>query len=321
VINDSPLANLENTGDGYYQSKITTVWESARDSIFQIGRLLVKAKASLPHGTFETMVRSELPFGERSARRFMAISNDPRLSNRTHGSDLPNSWRTLYELTKLTDDQFKTALQDGTINPDMDRKDVVNRIRDRQRGERLETIMEANTDLPGDKHYQIIYADPPWRYENPPMGGSNRSIENHYPTMTLEDICALPVGDLAAEDALLYLWATAPKLAECMQVIEAWGFQYRTNMVWDKVSIGMGYHARNQHELLLIARRGSIPPPLAGTQASSVHVEKRGKHSAKPHFYYEMIEAAYSGLEKIELFARAPRVGWTVHGNQSESAA
>lgn len=192
-----------------------------------------------------------------------------------------------------------------------------------KREERLDKIAEiskGNRELATDVRYPIIYADPPWRYENPPMGGTNRSIENHYPTMTLEEICAMPVADLATDDAMLYLWATAPKLAECMKVIEAWGFEYRTNLVWDKEVIGMGYHARNQHEILLVAKRGNIPPPEAGKQPSSVHRERRAEHSAKPEFYYEMMEAAYPQLPKIELFCRSPRDGWAVWGNQSEVA-
>lgn len=193
-------------------------------------------------------------------------------------------------------------------------------VRREERLEKIAEISKGNSGLATDVRYPIVYADPPWRYENPPMGGTNRSIENHYPTMTLEEICAMPVADLATDDAMLYLWATAPKLAECMQVIEAWGFEYRTNLVWDKEVIGMGYHARNQHEILLVAKRGNIPPPEAGKQPSSVHREKRTEHSAKPAFYYEMIEAAYPQLPKIELFCRSPRHGWAVWGNQSETA-
>lgn len=192
-----------------------------------------------------------------------------------------------------------------------------------RRVERLDNLAEiskGNRDLCTETKYPVIYADPPWRYENPPIGATSRAIENHYPTMTLEEICALPVGDLAAPDAMLYMWATAPKLAECFEVIKAWGFEYRTNMVWDKEKIGMGYHARNQHELLLICKRGDIPPPEAGTQPSSVYREARTAHSAKPHFFYEMIEAAYPQLPKIELFCRSPRDGWAVWGNQSEAA-
>lgn len=186
-----------------------------------------------------------------------------------------------------------------------------------RREQRLAEISTANAALATEIRYPIIYADPPWRYENPPIGASNRSIENHYPTMTLDEICALPVKDLAWDDALLYLWATAPKLAECMRVVDAWGFEYRTNLVWDKEIIGMGYHARNQHEILLVAKRGEIPPPPAGKQPSSVYRERRGEHSAKPVFFYEMIEAAYPQLRKIELFQRTARPGWDGWGNQA----
>lgn len=193
-------------------------------------------------------------------------------------------------------------------------------VKREERLDRLAEISKGNTELSTAVRYPIVYADPPWRYENPPMGGTNRSIENHYPTMTLEEICALPVGELATDDALLYLWATAPKLAECMKVIEAWGFEYRTNLVWDKEVIGMGYHARNQHEILLVAKRGEIPPPEPGKQPASVHRERRTEHSAKPIFYYEMIETAYPQLPKIELFSRSQREGWAAWGNQSEVA-
>lgn len=186
--------------------------------------------------------------------------------------------------------------------------------------DRIAEISRGNRELDVATRYPVIYADPPWRYENPPIGATSRAIENHYPTMTLEEICAMPVGELAADDAILYLWATAPKLAECLEVIRAWGFDYRTNMVWDKEKIGMGYHARNQHELLLICKRGNIPPPPPGTQPSSVYREPRGDHSAKPSFFAEMIEAAYPNLPKIELFCRSPRPGWVAWGNQSEAA-
>lgn len=195
------------------------------------------------------------------------------------------------------------------------------KVRRVERLDNLAVIALGNEELDTSIRYPVIYADPPWRYENPPIGATSRAIENHYPTMTLEEICALPVSDLATDDAILYLWATAPKLAECMDVIKAWGFEYRTNLVWDKEKIGMGYHARNQHELLLVCKRGNIPPPEAGTQPSSVYREARGAHSAKPHFFYEMIEAAYPQLPKMEMFCRSPREGWAVWGNQSRGAA
>lgn len=190
-----------------------------------------------------------------------------------------------------------------------------------ERIEKIESIAAGNRELDTSRRYPIIYADPPWRYELPAMGGTNRSIENHYPTMPLEEICALPVAEIAADDALLYLWATAPKLPECLKVIEAWGFEYRTHIVWVKDKIGMGYHARSQHELLLIAKRGNIPPPRAGEQPSSVIEAPRGAHSAKPAVFAELIERLYPEVGKIELFCRSPREGWAVFGNQSEGLA
>ncbi|MGR3290347.1 MAG: Spo0J and IME4 domain-containing protein, partial [Paracoccaceae bacterium] len=127
-----------------------------------------------------------------------------------------------------------------------------------ERLDNLAKIAKGNSDLNTSTRYPVIYADPPWRYEQSQTNFNSRSIENHYPTMALDDICAMPVADLATEDAILYMWATAPKLAESFKVIEAWGFDYRTCMVWDKEKIGMGFYTRNQHELLLICRRATI---------------------------------------------------------------
>ena len=167
--------------------------------------------------------------------------------------------------------------------------------------------------------FAIIYADPPWQYENPPMGGTNRSIENHYPTMTLEEICALPVAEIAHEHSVLFMWATSPKLYECMQVLDAWGFTYRTDMVWVKDKIGMGYYVRGKHESLLIARRGEMPPPGEDSRPDSVIEAPRLEHSAKPVVMYDILDRMYPGIRKIEMFGRAPetRPLWFTWGNQA----
>lgn len=169
------------------------------------------------------------------------------------------------------------------------------------------------------KRFGVFYADPPWKYEHPAMGATTRSIENHYPTMTLEQICALPVRQIVADDALLLLWATAPKLPECLKVMEAWGFTYRTQGVWDKEIIGMGYWFRNQHEILLLGTRGNFPAPEPGLQPSSVLRERRGKHSAKPTYYRDLLDRWFPELEKLEMFARSmkPRDNWTFWGNEA----
>lgn len=166
--------------------------------------------------------------------------------------------------------------------------------------------------------FGVIYADPPWRYDHASARPSDQ-IENHYPTMSLEEIKALPVP--AANDSMLFMWVTSPKLAEGMQVLEAWGFDYRTCMVWVKDRIGLGYYARQQHELLLIAKRGSIPVPDPQDRPSSVFYAPRGEHSAKPDLVYGLIERMYPLEERCELFQRRPRTGWSGWGNQAEESA
>ena len=183
---------------------------------------------------------------------------------------------------------------------------------------RIAEISQGNEELNTEKKYPVIYCDPPWRYDYAET--SNREIENHYPTMDNADICALPVADLAFEDSVLFMWATSPKLIEALEVVKAWGFTYRTCAIWDKQKIGMGYYFRQQHELLLVATRGSIPAPDPAARTPSVFSYPRGEHSSKPHEVYEIIEAMYPGLLKIELFCRTPREGWAAWGNQSDAA-
>ncbi len=191
-----------------------------------------------------------------------------------------------------------------------------------RRAERIEKIVEisrGNAPL-GQvaERYAVIYADPPWRYEY--AESESRAIENHYPTMSLDEIKALPVDDIAFDDCILFLWATSPKLHESMQVLDAWGFSYLTCAVWDKQKIGMGYYFRQQHELLLVAVKGSPPTPRPGDRPSSVMSYERGPHSAKPLEVYEVIEAMYPELPKLEMFCRSPREGWGAWGNQAKAA-
>lgn len=185
-----------------------------------------------------------------------------------------------------------------------------------KRQERIVKIAEisaGNTELATDKRFPVIYADPPWRYEHSET--TTREIENHYPTMDLDSICALDVP--ATDDAILFLWTTAPKLEEGLRVLSEWGFSYRSCAVWDKQKMGMGYYFRIQHEILLIGTKGSIPTPEASARPRSVFSFPAGQHSAKPHEVAEIIEAMYPDLPKLEMFCRSPRSGWDVWGNQS----
>lgn len=165
--------------------------------------------------------------------------------------------------------------------------------------------------------FPVLYADPPWRYDFAEDTG--RQIENHYPTMALDEIQKLDVP--ASDDAVLFLWTTSPKLVEGIDVLSAWGFAYVTCMVWVKDRIGMGYYARQQHELLLIGKRGALPVPDPEDRPSSVIQAARGVHSAKPDEAYELIERMYPLREKCELFQRRPRDGWAGWGNQAAEAS
>jgi len=163
--------------------------------------------------------------------------------------------------------------------------------------------------------FGVIYADPPWSYSLD-YEGSCRSISNQYQTMTIEDICALPVP--AAKDCILYLWATAPLLPEALRVIAAWGFQYKSCAVWDKVALGMGYWFRGQHEMLIVGVRGKVTSPPAGLRISSVIRCRRGQHSRKPDYVRDMIAKWYPNARRLEMFSRLKHDGWEVFGNQVE---
>lgn len=161
--------------------------------------------------------------------------------------------------------------------------------------------------------YELVYADPPWRYESGTTRPSNE-IETHYPTMSLQDIKDMDIP--AGQDCILYLWTTAPKTKEAMEVIDAWGFNYRTNAVWDKKRLGLGHWFRVEHELLLVAVRGDMSPPDTQHRRGSIFHEQRGDHSEKPKCVRRHIEQAHPDLSKIELFSRDNRVGWDHWGNE-----
>jgi N6-adenosine-specific RNA methylase IME4 len=174
--------------------------------------------------------------------------------------------------------------------------------------------MPAAPPLP-DGPFELIYADPPWQLGNP---DGRHAPDQHYPTMPLDEIKQLrpPVS----ENAVLFLWAVNCLLPQAIEVITAWGFTYKTNLVWVKPSVGLGYWTRNRHELLLFATRGHIDIPEPQQRPDSVIEAKRGRHSQKPAAAYELIEQAYPRLSKLELFARgAPRPGWQAWGNQTQA--
>ena len=168
----------------------------------------------------------------------------------------------------------------------------------------------------GAKLYGVIYADPPWRFEPYSRDtGMDRAADNHYPTLPESEIAALKIP--TARDCVLFLWATAPMLLEALNVLDSWGFAYKTHFVWAKNKIGTGYWCRNQHELLLIGTKGDVPAPVPGQQCASLIAAPVGKHSEKPQRFAEMIEAMFPSVPRLEMFARGARPGWDSWGNEA----
>lgn len=174
--------------------------------------------------------------------------------------------------------------------------------------------------------YPLIYADPPWKFEPFGPAGEGRGAEMHYPTLTLDEIMdfgvrGVPINELAANDAALFMWATAPMLPEALQVMAAWGFEYKSHAVWVKQRMGMGYVFRGKHELLLYGKRGKMPAPAFAP--SSELKGAMGRHSAKPATVRKMLEKMYPAFDaehRMELFGRGIIEGWSAYGNQAIQA-
>jgi N6-adenosine-specific RNA methylase IME4 len=170
--------------------------------------------------------------------------------------------------------------------------------------------------------FNIVYADPAWRYDN---NGGQGVAENHYPTMNISDICALPVADIAAKDSVLFLWATFPMLPESLRVIEAWGFKFKTvAFVWlkqNKISpswfYGMGYWTRSNAEICLLATRGK--PKRQNNSIHQLIISPREAHSKKPDEARDKIVRLMGDVPRVELFARQATPGWAVWGNEVSS--
>lgn len=171
-----------------------------------------------------------------------------------------------------------------------------------------------------DAKFGLILADPEWKFKvYSEETGMDRAAANYYPTSVLEDIKARNVASIAADDCVLFLWATVPMLVSALEVMHDWGFDYVSNYAWVKDKAGTGYWSRNKHEHLLIGTRGKIPCPAPGTQWDSVINAIATEHSAKPEIFLEMLEEYYPTIPKIELNRRGPaRPGWSAWGNESE---
>lgn len=176
--------------------------------------------------------------------------------------------------------------------------------------------------------YDVIMADPPWMFKvwSKNTGKNGRTAEKHYPTMDTEAIAVLPVAGLASDNCALFLWAVWPALPDALELIKAWGFEYKTiAWVWAKLNpsslgfhFGLGYYTRANTEPCLLAVRGTMP--VAEHDVQALIVSPVQEHSRKPDNQYEKIERLYPGKRYLELFARRKnRPGWSFWGNEVDS--
>jgi len=176
------------------------------------------------------------------------------------------------------------------------------------------------------KKFKTILADPPWRFLNKTAIGSPENINAfRYNTMPLQEICSMPVQEIAAENAHLYLWVPNALLQEGLNVMKEWGFKYKTNIVWNKVRKdgesdggGLGFYFRHATEMVLFGVRGSLSTlPPARTQVNVIRARRR-EHSRKPDELYNIIEKC-SPSSCLELFARGTHSDWYAWGDQAKN--
>jgi N6-adenosine-specific RNA methylase IME4 len=187
-------------------------------------------------------------------------------------------------------------------------------------------INQSFLDCVAGRKFQTILADPPWQFANRTgkMAPEHKRL-NRYQTLTLQEICEIPVHLAADQPAHLYLWVPNALLPDGLEVMRAWGFNYKTNIVWHKVrkdgepdGRGVGFYFRNTTELVLFGIRGALRTLQPGRRQVNIVKSQKQEHSRKPDEMYKIIEACSPG-PYLELFARGTRPGWLAWGNQAES--
>lgn len=172
--------------------------------------------------------------------------------------------------------------------------------------------------------YQVLYADPAWDYNGKEQHNkktSNMSVKDHYPTMTLSAMKELNIKSICDKDCILFMWSSSPHLKQAIELMEAWGFEYKTiAFVWEKQKTNPGYYTLSQCEICIVGKRGKFPEGRGSRKERQFISELRGKHSAKPVEVRERIVRMFPSQKKLELFAREKTDGWDVWGNEVEGS-
>lgn len=263
----------------------------------RLGEILAEMRANgeLGGSKTTTMVVQGLGLSHNDSSRWQRIASIPEAEFEKHVAEK----RAAGELTTSAALKFaKAMLQPGKAPNAADEESC--------------SVKDLQEAIYSGKKFGTIYADPPWRYQNQ---GTRASTDNHYQTMTVDEIAALPIKELAADSSHLHLWTTNAFLRESFSIIEAWGFEYKGVYLWCKPQMGIGNYWRVSHELLLLGVRGNLG--FLSHDEKSWGEFDRGRHSAKPEQVRHIIERVSPG-PRLELFARMQAEGWAVWGNEIE---
>lgn len=261
---------------------------------------LMWVKANSEHGEWLEWLNRDLNWQERTVQRFITVGKEflKQQGVKQIQKSVLIKWR-------------ETLASNTTLATDFN-------LRFDPWGHKPKQLTEGGIPIIPEGKWNVIYADPPWEYDF--SKSESRSIPAHYDPLCLEDIKYYtdandrPIQDAIADDAILFIWATQPKLREALEVIVAWGFEYKTGAVWKKDKIGMGYYFRGQHELLFVANKGNMPIPDPENRVSSVIEAPRLQHSRKPAEVRGIIKKMYPNCKYMEAFRTETIDGWEGFG-------
>ena len=289
--------------------------EAVLDAEVRIGELMreipkaqgIRTDLQLPDSVVaksipKTAVIRESGFTSKQAERFQQLAAHPEIVEQAKAEARENddivSRSLVLNMIRTQQEAEKRAERQATIAAQMEQP-------------RTSRHIDIFTT---DKKYRVIYADPPWSYNDKQDTVYHGGAVKHYPTMSLEDICALPIP--AEKNAVLFMWTTSPMLEDAFKVINAWGFKYKSSFIWDKVSTAMGNYNSVRHEFLLISVKGSCVPDVPRRLDSVISIP-RTEHSRKPEEFRQIIDTLYPIGERLEMFAREAIEGWDVWGNMA----
>jgi N6-adenosine-specific RNA methylase IME4 len=281
----------------------------AVEGLIAAGRHLIEAKAEYP-GSFVAWLATK-PFGLSQAHSYNLMQVATVTAGLQTFVNLPPDRTALYELARLEPVQLTAAVEAGEVTPNMSRHDaraLVAEIRINDKTPSMREVVVWDPYVERDV-FTTIVVDPPWSYDN---SATRNAAVKHYPTMTLEQLAEY---DLAAADAAhLYLWTTNSFLRAAFDLIDQWGFEYKTCLTWCKPQMGLGNYFRNNTEHILFGVRGHLA--TLRSDEPTWFVADRGRHSAKPDAFYDLVERCSPG-PYLEHFARRRRLGWEHRGNEA----